>query len=126
MDALRVGAEALPADLHRLHGYLALIDELLAEKAREHEPNWPLALASAAEIETLQALECAVAERAIEVPARTLPGVLAKLDIWAQLEPGCEEDDLPSLRDLLVHSARRDIERLAGSHSGRSGRIGPY
>lgn len=127
MRALHEGPRALPQDLDRLHDYLRLIDGLLAEKAQEHEPEWALALAAAAETETLQRLEQAVVERAIGVRPRTLWGVLAKLAIWQRLE-GCGEDEAeaPGLRDRLVLSVRSDVERIARSGSGRLRRVGPY
>lgn len=125
MRALREGSGALPLDLNRLHEYLQLIDGLLSEKAHEREPDWAAELAAAAEIETLQGLEQAVLEKAMDVPARTLGGVLTKLAIWASLEPG-EEAGTPSHRDRLVDSVRRDIERIARISAVRNGRVGPY
>ena len=65
VHAIRGGAEALPNDITCLRGYLRMIEALLAEKAAELEPSWEQACAVAAEIETLQSLEVAVAERAI-------------------------------------------------------------
>lgn len=122
LRALQEGPAALPDDLNRLFGYLRLIGMLLAEKAQEHEPEWRLALISAAEIETLQNLEQLVVEKAIRVPARTLWSLQAKFAIWATLQP--EGEDFPAVpaRDRLVESARRDIERLARM-AGR--RLGP-
>jgi hypothetical protein len=125
MRALREGSGALPLDLNRLHDYLQLIGGLLSEKAQEREPDWAAELAAGAEIETLQGLEHAVVEKAMDVPARTLGGVLTKLSIWASLEAG-EEAGTPSHRDKLVDSVRRDIQRIARISAVGGGRVGPY
>ena len=126
LRALREGPDALPMDLNRLHGYLHLISGLLTEKAQEHEPDWAQALAAAAEIETLQDLERAVAEKAVDVPARTLWAVLSKLAIWESLGPCGEEACSTSQRDRLIDSVRADLERIARGSAGRVGRAGPY
>jgi hypothetical protein len=126
MRALHDGPGALPDDLNRLQDYLRLIDALLAEKAQEHEPEWALALAASAEVETLLRLQGAVVEKAAEVRGRTLWAVLTKLAIWQKLDPCEDEESAPSLRDRLVLSVRRDIERIARSGTGRLVRIGPY
>lgn len=110
--ALREGQQALPSDLARLNGYMKLIGALLEEKAAELEPTWALALAAAAEVETLQDLETAVAGRACAVEACSIAGVLTKLAIWQAL-PSEEEPTETSLRDRLVLSVRSDLERLA-------------
>jgi hypothetical protein len=125
MRALREGSCALPLDLNRLYGYLELIIGLLSEKARECDPVWTEELISAAEIETLQVLENAVVEKAIDVPARTLGGVQTKLAIWAFLEAG-EDADTPSHRDRLVESVRKDIERIARISACGGRRVRPY
>jgi hypothetical protein len=125
MRALREGPEVLPDDLNRLHAYLKLIGGLLAEKATDHEPTWAMALAAAAEIETLQGLEEAVAGKAVAVQARSIWGVLTKLAIWESLEPVGEECEDITLRDRLVWSVRRDLERLARGSTPRNGRRWP-
>lgn len=114
--AIRQGAGALPADLGRLHGYLRLIESLLAEKAGELEASLEAADAAAAEIETLQRLEATVAERAIAVRAEDLAAVREKLAIWRALSPGIEDADLGSPRNRLVLSVEADLERLAEGH----------
>ena len=119
MRALRHGAEALPDDLSRLHEYLMLIGGLLHEKATELEESWALALAAAAEIETLQKLEAAVSEKAIAVPARDLSEVLIKFAIWNALVTGGEEQEDGCDRDRLIRSIRNDIERMARGGGGR-------
>lgn len=111
--ALREGASALPEDLTRLRAYLRMIDALLAEKAAEVEPTWALACAAAAEIETLQTLEAAVAERAIATNARDLGEVRAKLEIWRALAAGAADGDMTSPRNRLVMSVEADLERIA-------------
>jgi hypothetical protein len=111
--ALREGMEVLPEDLTRLRGYLGMIDALLAEKARDFEPSWAQACAAAAEVETLQALEAAVIERAIGVRAGDLGAVRVKLEIWRALADGAPEGDLSSPRDRLILSVEADIERLS-------------
>ena len=123
LRALHEGPAALPDDLNRLLGYMRLIAMLLAEKAQEHEPEWRLVLGSAAEIETLLNLEALVVEKAIGVPARTLPSLLVKFAIWAALQP--EGEDFPAIprRDLRVESARRDLERLARLGGRRRGPV---
>ncbi len=110
--ALREGAGALPADLTLLRGYLRMIDGLLAEKAAELEPCWAQACAAAAEIETLQALEGAVAERAISVCATDFSGIRLKLEIWRALAAGAPEGDLNTERGRLILSVVADLERL--------------
>ena len=122
MRALRQGAEALPDDLGRLHEYLMLIGGLLGEKANDHEETWALALAAAAEIETLQRLEGAVTEKAIAVPARDLGEVLIKFAIWNALVAGGDAEEGNCDRDRLIRSIRNDIERLA--RIGAGGRRG--
>jgi hypothetical protein len=113
MRALREGPDALPEDLNRLYAYLMLIGGLLAEKATEHEPTWQLAEAAGLEVATLHDLEAVVADKAIRVPAGCLGGVLTKLAIWQALEPTGEEQTDATLRDRLVASVRRDLEKLA-------------
>ncbi len=120
MRALREGADALPEDLNRLHEYLMLIGGLLGEKAIEHEETWELALAAAAEIETLHDLEAAVSDKVVAVPARDLREVLIKFAIWGSLEAGCEPDGETGVRGRLVRSIRCDIERMV-----RGGSAGP-
>jgi hypothetical protein len=119
MRALRHGAEALPDDLSRLHEYLMLIGGLLHEKATELEESWALALAAAAEIETLQKLEAAVSEKAIAVPARDLSEVLIKFAIWNALVAGGDAQEDACDRDRLIRSIRNDIERMARGGGGR-------
>ena len=112
LRALQEGCDSLPDDLNELHAYLTLIGELLAEKAVEREPSWSLAMAAAAEMQTLQELEEIVARKAARVQARALDQVLTKLAIWEGLEPAEEREEI-SLRDSLVHSVRLDIQRLS-------------
>jgi hypothetical protein len=111
--ALRGGHAALPECPRRLAGYLRTIERLLAEKAREHEPNWDEACAAAKEIETLQALATAVAERVIALRGQDLPAVLAKLALWRDLAPAGEDDACArDLRDRLILSVEADLVRL--------------
>jgi hypothetical protein len=114
LKAIRGGAEALPDDIGCLRGYLRTIETLLADKAGELEPSWDQACAVAAEIETLQALETTVAERAIAIRAETLETVRGKLAIWRVLSPGTEDESAESPRNRLVASVVRDIDRLLG------------
>jgi hypothetical protein len=109
--ALRCGAP-LADDLGALGDYLAMLGVLLAEKAAEHEPSWEAACAAAAEIETLQAFESAVAERAIALRAGSIAEVRAKLAIWRALTPGAEEVDPDSARDRLILSVEADLAAL--------------
>ena len=110
--ALRDGSQALPGDIRALRGYLTMIGTLLEEKATELEPSWEQACAVAAEIETLQALELAVAERAIALPADSIEAVRGKLAIWQALGP--EADECPeSPRSRLIRSVQADLERLS-------------
>jgi len=111
--AMREGTSALPADLGKLRGYLRMIGALLEEKARELEPSWEQACASAAEITTLHNLETAVAERAIAVRSEGIEQVLTKLAIWRALAAGGEDGDLRSPQSRLVLSVEADLERLA-------------
>jgi hypothetical protein len=110
--ALRDGSQALPGDIRALGGCLAMIGTLLDEKAAELEPSWDQACAAAAEIETLQALERAVAERAIALPAGSIEAVLSKLAIWEALGPEADECE-DSARTRLVLSVRADLERMS-------------
>ena len=112
--AMREGAGVLPADIGSLRGYLRTIEALLAEKAAEVEPSWEQACAVAAEIETLQSLELAVAERAIAIRAEDLHTVRGKLAIWAALSPESGDEDIGSPRNRLVLSVATDIDRLLG------------
>ena len=112
--ALREGSEALPGDIRALTGCLAMIATLLEEKAAELEPSWEQVCAVAAEIETLQSLEVAVAERAIAIRADTLETVRGKLAIWRALAPGAEDENMTSPRNRLILSVEADIERLLG------------
>lgn len=110
--ALREGSQALPGDIRALSGYLRMIGTLLEEKATELEPSWDQACALAAEIETLQALELAVAERAIAVPGESIEAIRGKLAIWQALGP--DADDSPqSPRNRLILSVDADLERLS-------------
>ena len=111
--ALREGPQALPGDMRALAGYLAMIDTLLEEKATEIEPNWEQACAVAAEIETLQRLELAVAERAIALHGDSIEAVRVKLAIWKAL--GTDEGDAATTRDRLIHSVDEDLQRLGSA-----------
>ena len=119
--AMRRGAAALPDDLHRLQANLRLIDELLAEKALEHEPTWTMAEANAAEIETLQKLERVVVLKATETHSEGLPDVLVKLAMWEALAAGCDEGDEAPVRDRLIHSVKRDLQGLLREDTVRHG-----
>lgn len=110
--AIREGVGALPADLERLRSYVTLIEHLLEEKARELEPSWEAACDTAAEIETLHALEDTVTERAIGIEASTLTGIRAKLAIWKVLVLHAE-DELDALRNQLILSIGADLDRMA-------------
>lgn len=112
MRAMREGHEVLPDDLALLRGYLRLIEGLLAEKATELEPDWAQACASAVEIETLQALESVVVERAIGVRASDVSAMRVKLDIWRLLVAGDEDGHAGSSSHRLVLSVADDLERL--------------
>ncbi len=113
LRAMRDGTAALPPDLGKLRGYLRLIGSLLEEKAAELEPSWEQACATAAEIETLQNLEAAVAERAIAIRAESLETVRGKLAIWRALGPASDDDDMRSPRNRLILSVDADLERLS-------------
>jgi hypothetical protein len=110
--ALREGKQVLPGDLGQLRAYLRLIAGLLAEKAEEVEADWEQACLSAAELDTLQTLEAAVAERAITVRSNTLDEVRSKLEIWRALAAGDEDCDLRDPRNRLILSVEADLERL--------------
>lgn len=110
--ALSDGSQALPGDIGALRGYLAMIETLLEEKATELEPSWEQACAVAAEIETLQALEMAVAERAIAVPADNIEAIRGKLALWQVLTPDTDEP-ADSKRTRLIRSIEADLERLS-------------
>lgn len=115
LRALSEGMGALPEDLAQLAGYLRLIDELLNEKADEHEDSWRQLAASAAEIETLLALQIAVVERAIATRAETLPAVLLKFAVWRAYSDGDAQDDVAepaAPRNRLVHSIEADLQRI--------------
>ena len=111
--AMREGKTVLPADLGQLRAYLRLIAGLLAEKAEEVEADWDLACLAAAELDTLQTLETAVAERAITVRSNTLDEVRSKLEIWRAISAGDEDCDLREPRNRLILSVEADLERLA-------------
>ena len=110
--ALSDGSQALPGDIRALRGYLAMIGTLLEEKATELEPSWQQACAAAAEIETLQALELAVAERVIALPADSIEAARAKLAIWQALGPD-GDDCAEGPRSRLIRSVEADLERLS-------------
>lgn len=118
LRAMRGGPEALPRDLARLRSYLRLIAGLLEEKATEVESNWAQACAAAAELDTLQALEATVAERAIAVEAVDLGDVRVKLEIWRALVEGAPDGDLSLAHNRLILSIECDIARLARKLGG--------
>lgn len=111
--AMREGADALPADIGCLQGYMRMIEGLLEEKASELEPSWEAACAIANEIETLHALETVVAERVIAMPADTIDAVRGKLAIWRALGAGADDSDENSPRNRLILSVDADLERMA-------------
>jgi hypothetical protein len=111
--AMRGGAAALPGDLALLRSYLRLIAGLLEEKATDLEHDWGQACAAAAEIETLQTLELAVAERAVAIRAESIETVRGKLAIWRALGPASGDDDMRSPRNRLILSVEADLERLS-------------
>lgn len=112
MRAMRGGPAALPEDLALLRSYLRMIASLLEEKARDLEPDWRQACAAAAEIETLQGLEGAVAERAIGVQASDLEDVRVKLEIWRFLVQASFDEEMSQSHNRLVLSIEADILRL--------------
>lgn len=111
ITAIRQGHLALPEDLGLLHGYLRLIDSLLAEKAGELETSWSHCDAASAEIETLQSLEAAVAERAIGVRADGLSDVQVKLEIWRALAENDAAYDAASPSHRMILSIVADLQR---------------
>lgn len=110
--AMRGGPEALPQDLARLRSYLLLILGLLEEKATELEPDWTQACGAAAEIETLQALEATVAERAIGLEATDLGDVRVKFEIWRALAASAPDGDMSLPHNRLALSIEADVARL--------------
>lgn len=110
--AIREGGAALPADFGKLLGYLRMIERLLHEKASEVESTWEEACESAAQIETLLALEVTVAERAIALRAETLAAVRSKIAICNALGPGCDEEDTTTPRNRMIRSLDADIRDL--------------
>ena len=109
---LQAGGGELPPDFALLGDCLHTLGILLAEKATELEPSWSDALAVAAEIETLLALEAAVAERAIAIPATTTAELRAKVAIWRALGEGEAEADPDSACGRLLLSIDADLARL--------------
>jgi hypothetical protein len=112
MRAMREGHEVLPDDLGLLRSYLRLIESLMAEKAMELEPTWALACAAAAEIETLQALELGVAERAVNVQAVTTAQLRLKLEIWLSVTAAMEESQGTSVAERLIASISADLAQI--------------
>jgi hypothetical protein len=112
LAALRRGPRELPAELGGLRDCLRSIGALLAEKAEELEASWQEAEDAAAEIATLQSLETAVAEQAIELRATTLADVRTKFAIWKALGPGPDDYEAAAPRDRLVLSIEADIVRI--------------
>jgi hypothetical protein len=115
--ALREGPAALPGDIRTLGECLAMIGALLEEKATELEPSWDESCAALAEIETLQALETAVAERAIALTADSIEAVRGKLAIWQALGPEADEC-AESPRTRLIRSVQADLERMCRATAG--------
>jgi len=116
--AIKGGAQALPADIEALRGYMRMIEALLREKASELEPNWEQAAAIANEIDTLHTLEAAVAERAIATRADDVDALRGKLAIWRALGPGTDESDENAPRNRLIESIDADLARIGGRIGG--------
>jgi len=112
LAVLQAGGGALPADLGLLSDCLQTLGILLGEKAVELEPSWSDALVDAAEIETLLALEVAVAERAIGIPAASLGDLRAKVAIWRALGEGGADAEPGAPRERLLLSIEADLGRL--------------
>ena len=112
LAVLQAGGGALPADLGLLSDCLQTLGILLGEKAVELEPSWSDALVDAAEIETLLALEVAVAERAIGIPAASLGDLRAKVAIWRALDEGGADAEPGAPRERLLLSIEADLARL--------------
>ncbi|MFO1141107.1 MAG: hypothetical protein U1E59_01755 [Amaricoccus sp.] len=107
-------ADALPADIGCLQGYMRMIEGLLEEKASELEPSWEAACAIATEIETLHALETAVAERVIAMRALTASTPCAGSSRYgARSVAGADDSDERSPRNRLILSVDADLERMA-------------
>jgi hypothetical protein len=104
---------AMPRDLVDLRKCLAMVVDMLAEKASEHERTWALAAGAAAEVETLLQLESAIARRAAELRAGTLRAVLDKLAIWELLAQGDSDGEESSLGRPLLRSVIADLRRMA-------------
>jgi hypothetical protein len=118
VKAIKGGAQALPADIEALRGYMRMIEALLHEKSSELEPSWEQATAIAGEIDTLTRLEAAVAERAIATAANDLETVRGKLAIWRALGPGTDESDERAPRNRLIESVDADLARIAAARRG--------
>jgi hypothetical protein len=115
VNAIKSGVQALPSDIEALRGYMRMIEALLHEKASELEPSWEQATAIAGEIDTLNRLEAAVAERAIVTPAGDIDAVRGKLAIWRALGPGTDESDERAPRNRLIESVDVDLARIAAA-----------
>ena len=100
---------------------MRMIEGLLEEKACELEPSWEAACAIANEIETLHALEAAVAERVIAMCADSIDAVRGKLSIWRTLGAGSDDSDERSPRNRLILSVDADLERMARAADRPSG-----
>ena len=112
---LRHGKDKLPDDLDRLLSFLGTISVLMEEKALELQPDFDLEHASGVELETLHDLQRVVAGKALGVPASSLRDVLCKLAIWTALDGSTGEESEHCIRDRLIMSVRRDLERLGES-----------
>lgn len=112
MRVMRHGKREMPNDLARLRTYLEMVSRLLSEKAREVEPDWALAEAAIAEIETLQMLETQVAEKVASLHAETLIDIQNKLVIWELLNSLGDDGEEESGLTQLVGSIKRDLDNI--------------
>ncbi|WP_162683267.1 hypothetical protein [Rhodobacteraceae bacterium DSL-40] len=118
---LRFGPKSLPDDLDKLHDYLRMIGEHLAERAHDHELTWALACQAASETDVLLDLEQQVAMKAAALRARSLRDVSTKLAIWDRLAgEGGEGDETCA---ALIRSVRRDVDALLIGPGGATDRI---
>jgi hypothetical protein len=105
------GADA--GTLDGLRRSLAVVDQMLAEKAVEHEQHRSLMLTASAEAEALLDVALAIGREAARLRATTLPAVLDKLAIWHGLTEDDGEDSDTAVRNGIVRSAIADLERVA-------------
>jgi hypothetical protein len=107
----------LPEDINTLCEYLAVLRQLMDEKAWQVGENWETEVSAQSELEALLLLEERISGRVAGIRSHSLADVLGKFRIWDMLMEADGDEDT-ALRDQVIRSIRCDIEQLSAAGGG--------